>query len=473
MAPSSMTVDVAVIGAGTAGMNAYSTLRRAGARAVLIDQGPLGTTCARVGCMPSKAVLHAAQRWDGLRQLMPAGMPQAQWRAALPKGHATPQQLWQEALQIRDQLVQGNVRQLHALADSDLLQTGARFAAPDLLELGDGRRVQARAFVVATGSEARKPAQLQEQLGAALITTDELFALHDLPHSVAVWGMGAIGLEMGVALSRLGVQVVATGRNPVLAKIADPEVAKAAQTYFAHQMPMALGCRDVLAERRGDMVRFEAGALKADVQYVLVTQGRSPRLADLALDQAGVRFDAQGRPLWDRASLRCLDSRVFLAGDATGERPLMHEAAQEGTIAAQQALRAVGDARWQDLPVRGRSVPLSIVFSAPDVAEVGLRFSELPPEAVVVTARGAGNGRSKIMQAPEHVLRLYADPASRQLLGASLLCAGGEHLAHLLAWAIQRADTVEQLLALPYYHPTVEEMLDNALRDLRKQLRAA
>ena len=94
---------------------------------------------------------------------MPAGMPQAQWRAALPKGHATPQQLWQEALQIRDQLVQGNVRQLHALADSDLLQTGARFAAPDLLELGDGRRVQARAFVVATGSEARKPAQLQEQ----------------------------------------------------------------------------------------------------------------------------------------------------------------------------------------------------------------------------------------------------------------------------------------------------------------------
>ena len=285
--------------------------------------------------------------------------------------------------------------------------------------------------------------------------------------------MGAIGLEMGVALSRLGVQVVATGRNPVLAKIADPEVAKAAQTYFAHQMPMALGCRDVLAERRGDMVRFEAGALKTDVQYVLVTQGRSPRLADLALAQAGVRFDAQGRPLWDRASLRCLDSRVFLAGDATGERPLMHEAAQEGTIAAQQALRALGDARWQDLPVRGRSVPLSIVFSAPDVAEVGLRFSELPPEAVVVTARGAGNGRSKIMQAPEHVLRLYADPASRQLLGASLLCAGGEHLAHLLAWAIQRADTVEQLLALPYYHPTVEEMLDNALRDLRKQLRAA
>ena len=106
------------------------------------------------------------------------------------------------------------------------------------------------------------------------------------------------------------------------------------------------------------------------------------------------------------------------------------------------------------------------------IERIGHRYT-LPPEAVVVTARGVGNGRSKIMQAPEHVLRLYADPASRQLLGASLLCAGGEHLAHLLAWAIQRADTVEQLLALPYYHPTVEEMLDNALRDLRKQLRAA
>jgi dihydrolipoamide dehydrogenase len=80
--------------------------------------------------------------------------------------------------------------------------------------------------------------------------------------------------------------------------------------------------------------------------------------------------------------------------------------------------------------VRRRSAPLSIVFSDPDLAVVGKRFHSLPPDAVVATTRGSGNGRSKIMQAPHHVLlRLYADASSRKLLGASIFCAGGEHLA--------------------------------------------
>ena len=470
MGDAALQVDVAVIGAGTAGMYAFSTARRAGARAVLIDPGPLGTTCARVGCMPSKAVLHAGQRWHALQSLLPVGTTAAQ----LPPGHTTPQQLWQEALEIRDDLVAGNVRQLHRLAADDLLQARAVFVAPDRVALDDGRVVQARAFIVATGSEPVVPPDLQAQLGAALLTTDTLFALPQLPRSVVVMGLGPLGLELGLALRRLGVDVAAVGRSPVLANMADPVVAQAAATYFAQQLPMALGQQDpVVQAAPGGGVQLRAGALQHHAQYLLAALGRRPRLQGLEMGAAGVQLDAQGRPIMQAQTLRCAGSAVYLAGDAAPGPALMHEAAQEGSLAAQQALRGLGDARWQALHERPRTTPLAITFSDPDLASVGLRFDQLPSDAVIGTVHGSGSGRSKIMQAPHHVLRLYAQAGSGRLLGASLLCAGGEHLAHQLAWAVQRGETVEDMLALPYYHPTLEEMIDTALRDMRRSLRQA
>ncbi|MBP9942292.1 MAG: dihydrolipoyl dehydrogenase [Comamonas sp.] len=468
MTSDTIHVDVAVIGAGTAGMHAFSTAHRAGADTVLIDQGPLGTSCARVGCMPSKAVLHAGKRWSTLQSLLPQGAS-----AQLPAGHTTPQQLWQEALTVRDELVDGNVRNVHQLAGERLLQASARFVAPDTLALSDGRKVQARAFVVATGSEAVRPAGLQAELGQALITTDELFYLPQLPRSVAVMGLGAIGLEMGLALSRLGVQVAAAGRSPVLAKIADPEVAQAASHYFSQQLPLALSEAQITVHRDGEGVLMQAGPLRHRAQYLLAALGRKPRWQGLDIAQAGVQLDDKGRPHLDANSLRCAGSQVFVAGDVSAQRALMHEAGHEGTLAAQQALRALGDGDWKNLPERHRTVPMSIVFSDPDIAEVGARFDQLPQDVVIGTVRGSGSGRSKLMQAPHHILRLYAQRSSGRLLGASLMCAGGEHLAHQLAWAVQREETVHSMLQLPYYHPTMEEMIDTALRDMRRSLRKA
>ena len=463
MSERSMEVDIAVIGAGTAGMYAFSTARRAGAKAVLIDHGPLGTTCARVGCMPSKAVLHAAHRWSTLQGLLPAGAP-------LPAGYTTPQQLWTQALSIRDELVEGNVRQVEQLGGDALLQAKACFVAPNTLVLDDGRRVTARAFVVATGSEAIKPPALQAQLGDRLITTDELFYLPELPRSIAILGSGAIGLEMGVALSRLGVQVALAGRAPALAKIADPTVAAAAARYFSAQLPIALGVAQTSVLREGHEVVMQAGALQHRAQYLLAALGRKPRWEHMQIAAAHVQFDDRGQPHMEGDSLRCAGTQVFLAGDTAPGPALMHEAGHEGSLAAQQALKTLG---WSDITERHRTVPMSIVFSDPDIAEVGLRFHQLPADAVIGSVEGKGSGRSKLMQAPHHLLRLYADRATGQLLGASIFCAGGEHLAHQLAWAIQRGETVDSMLGLPYYHPTMEEMIDTALRSMRRAWRQA
>lgn len=461
----SIEVDVAVIGAGTAGMNAFSTLRKAGVATVIIDQGPLGTTCARVGCMPSKAVLLAGKRWDTLRGLLPA-IERGHALDVLPAGTTTPQQLWEQALTTRDQLVEGNIRQLNELAGDALLSGQVRFIGPQTLLLDNGSTVRAKAFVVATGSQAVRPPELDAALGDKLITTDELFDLEELPRSVAIVGLGPIGLEMGVALSRLGSQVLGSNRSRRLALMEDPEINNAALDYFGQLFPMAFEA-PVQARRHSDgRVEFQSGEIKASVDWVLAAAGRTPRVQSLELAQAGANFDDKGKLRWDPVTQQVHGTTLFLAGDVASDRPLMHEAAVGGVIAAQRALQHIG--LEQNQPVRRRSAPLSIVFSDPDLAIVGKRFSALPADVVVATTRGSGNGRSKIMQAPHHMLRLYADAGSRKLLGASIFCAGGEHLAHQLAWAVQRGETSESLRDLPYYHPTVEEMIDNALKELRK-----
>lgn len=460
----SLQVDVAVIGAGTAGMNAFSTLRKAGVQAVIIDQGPLGTTCARVGCMPSKAVLQAGKRWDALRSLLPAA-DRADPLAVLPAGTTTPQQLWEQALATRDTLVEGNIRQLKELAGDALLLGQARFTGPQTLLLEGGTTVQAKAFVLATGSEAVRLPELAA-LGDRLITTDELFYLPALPRSLAVVGLGALGLEMGLALSRLGTAVVGSNRSQRLGQMDDPEVAAAALAYFSQAFPMAFGDAPQVQRQADGTVDFRAGTLHTQVDWVLAATGRAPRTRHLALEQAGAQRDEKDQLRWDAATQQLTGAAVFLAGDVSNDRPLMHEAAVGGIMAAQHALQHLGLEKGQ--PVRRRSAPLSIVFSDPDLAMVGKRFKALPADAVVATTRGSGNGRSKIMQAPHHMLRLYADASSHKLLGASIFCAGGEHLAHQLAWAVQRGETAESLRDLPYYHPTVEEMIDNALKELRR-----
>ncbi len=454
-----LATDVAVIGAGTAGLTAFNEVTRAGRSALLIDRGPLGTTCARVGCMPSKAALHAGQRWAALRELTV--------RQGMPPG-CSADELWRHARATRDALVQGAVRQTESLAGERLLMGTARFIAPDLLDV-DGRQVRAGAFIVATGSRPVVPSAMAA-LGERLLTTDNLFELDRLPRSIGVIGLGAIGLEMGLALARLGVRVVAGDLQDTPAGITDPAVRERAMQRFGRELPMWMG-RPIETQAVADGVRMSNGENSETVDVVLAALGRRANVESLDLARAGVTLDAKGQPVVDSSTLRAGTAPVFLAGDVQPDRPLMHEAADEGVIAARGALALV-TGRSPTLPARRTS--LSIIFSDPDIAAVGVPFDRLDQAAVVVgTAEGDGNGRSRILGVPENLVRLYVQRGSGVLIGASLIATHGEHLAHLLAWAIQRGDSVGELLAMPYYHPTVEEMVQSALKDAARQLAAA
>lgn len=452
---SPITTEVAVIGAGTAGAVAFREITRAGRSAVLIDRGPLGTTCARVGCMPSKAALHAGHQRALLGQLA----------ASAKDAGAAAEALWSQARATRDMLAQGAAQRTRAAAGDRLLMGGARFVAPGELDV-DGRRVHARAFVLATGSRPVVPPALAA-LGERLLTTDSLFELQHLPESIGVVGLGAIGLELGLALSRLGVRVVAADLQQTIAGIADPALRERAAQRFGGELRMWLG-QPVRAELAGSGVCLSSGSQSEHVQMVLAAVGRRPNIERLELAAAGVELGADGRVPTDPVTLQVPGLPVFLAGDVHPDRPLLHEAADEGAIAARGAL-AVLDGR---VPApQPRRVPLSIVFSDPDVVSVGERFDRLPADGVVIgTAEGSGNGRSRIMGATQNLVRVYAKREGGALVGASLIATRGEHLAHLLAWAVQRGETVDGLLELPFYHPTIEEMLQTALKDASAQI---
>ena len=450
-----LETDVAVIGAGTAGVTAFHAIRRAGPEALLIDRGPLGTTCARVGCMPSKAALHAAQQWRTLLRLT---------GGIVPAG-CSANALWHEARQTRDALWQAAAQRTRSGAGERLLEGEARFLAPDLLAVG-AQRVRARAFVVAPGSHPVVPPPLAA-LGERVLTTDSLFELERLPRSLGLVGLGAIGLEMGLARSRLGVQVVAADLQRTVAGIADPAVRERALERFGRELPLWLG-HPASAEATAQGVRLASGDRSATVDALLVAVGRRPNVEGLDLAQAGVALDAQGQARIDPATLRAGAAPVFLAGDVHPQRPLMHEAADEGVIAARGALALLAG---EPAPRPARRTPLSIVFADPDVVAVGASLDALDRDAIVIgQAEGRGNGRSKILHAPENLVRLYVARAGDELLGASAIATQGEHLGHLLAWAVQRRETVDGLLALPYYHPSIEEMVQSALEDAAGQL---
>jgi dihydrolipoamide dehydrogenase len=454
-----LKTDIAVIGAGTAGSLAFHEITRAGRQALLIDRGPLGTTCARVGCMPSKAALHAGRQWADFRQLLAGNAPPAGCSA---------EALWQQARATRDALATAAAQRTRTAAGERLLMGAARFVAPDTLDV-DGQLVQARAFVIATGSRPVVPAALNAA-GNRLLTTDSLFELDRLPHSIGIAGLGAIGLEMGLALSRLGVHVIAADLKSMPAGISDPAIADRALQRFGRELTLWLG-RPVQAQATAAGVRFWNGESEATVDVVLAALGRRPNVEALELGAAGVALDDHGQPVIDPVSLRAGAAPLFLAGDVQPDRPLMHEAADEGVIAARGAL-AVLDGAVAQLPAR--RTPITIVFSDPDICAVGTGWDQLDRQRTVVgSAEGSGNGRSKILGAQDNLVRIYADRASGRLLGASLISTHGEHLAHLLAWAVQRAESVTTLLAMPYYHPSVEEMVQSALKDAAQQLATA
>jgi dihydrolipoamide dehydrogenase len=459
----SMKVDVAVIGAGTAGLAAYRAARTHGKRVVLIEGGPYGTTCARVGCMPSKLLIAAADAAHAIRTAPAFGVHGGEVRI---DGRAVMARVRAE----RDRFVGFVLDGIERMPEADKLQGHARFIGPLQLQIDDKLRIDAAAVVIATGSSPLVPAPLQS-LGDRAIVNDDVFEWQDLPESAAVVGSGVIGLELGLALRRLGVRVAIFGRGTGLAHLSDPAVLNAARQALAGELDLRAQTAVVRAAREGKGIRLVSraadGVEREEVfDLAIAAAGRTPNVEALDLQKAGLQLDTRGVPHFDPFTRQCGNAAVFIAGDVSVERPVLHEAADQG--------RAAGDnaGRYPAVQAGLRRAALAIAFTDPQLATVGLPYRGLAGRRVVIgEVSFEDQGRSRVMLQNRGLLRIYAELDSGRLLGAEMAGPRAEHLGHLLAWACQSEMTVEQMLLLPFYHPVVEEGLRTALRDALEKLR--
>lgn len=455
--------DVAVIGAGSAGLVAFRTAKKWTRNVVLIEGGPYGTTCARVGCMPSKLLIAAAEAAHAAEQANDFGIRVGEISV---DGAAVMDRVRSE----RDRFVGFVVDGVESIPESQRIRGYASFLSDHVLQVDDHTTVHAKRVVIATGSTPTHPPILN-RLGDRLVINDDIFDWTDLPQSVAVFGPGVIGIELGQALSRLGVEVLVFGRGGPLGPLTDPKVAAAANELLGREFYLDTDANVSRVTRIDDKVRIEyegldGQQLNVDVDYVIAATGRSPNVKGLSLENTSLPLDEQGVPVFDPATMRIGDSHAFIAGDVDSDRPILHEASDEGHIAGENA------ARFPLVTPQRRSSPLGIVFSDPQMAMVGDRFADLDNENIVIgEVSFKDQGRSRVMLKNDGLLRVYASERSGRFLGAEMFGPRAEHMGHLLAWAHQSGMTIAQMLDMPYYHPVIEEGLRTALRDADQELR--
>jgi dihydrolipoamide dehydrogenase len=454
------TVDVAVIGAGTAGLAAYRAAKKLGKEAVLIESGAYGTTCARVGCMPSKLLIAAAEAAHHARHAGPFGVN----TTVKVDGRAVMERVRRE----RDRFVGFVLESVDNIPADHRLTGHARFVGPNDLDVA-GKHVRARTTVIATGSAPVIPAMF-DGIRDRLVINDDVFAWDDLPKSIVVFGAGVIGLEIGQALHRLGVHVRIFGRSGTVGPLTDPVVKAAAAAVLRSELLVDFDAQVRAVERdgKGVSVRWldtEGNERLEHFDTALVAAGRRPNITGLGLENTGIGPEATV----NRTTLQWGDTNIFIAGDANEDIPLLHEAADEGAIAGANA------ARYPDVRPGKRRTPLAIAFTEPALAVVAGGFPAASAHGLFVVGEVdfGDQGRSRIMLQNKGAARLYADPSTRRFLGAEIAGPRAEHLAHLLAWAHQSELTIDQMLAMPFYHPVVEEGLRTALRDVAAKLDSA
>lgn len=455
--------DVAVIGAGTAGLAAYRAAIAAGRRAVIIEGGAYGTTCARVGCMPSKLLIAAAEAAHEARHTAAFGVH------VDGNIRIDGREVMQRVRSERDRFVGFVVRGVENIPEADRLRGFAQFIDNTVLQIDDHTTVRASRVVIATGSRPALPPAFSV-FGDRLIVNDDVFSWQDLPRSVAVFGPGVIGLELGQALSRLGVRVRVFGVGGGVGPLSDPEIRAYAAKAFHDEFPLLREARVQAMHRDGDeaVIAFEdadGATVTERFDYVLAATGRRPNVDNLAIENAGLELDLRGVPVFDPVTLQCGNAPVFIAGDANNVLPLLHEAADEGRIAGENA------AHWPNVRPLERRAPIAVVFSDPQIAMVGRRFADLTPGSFVTgEVSFEDQGRSRVMLKNRGLMHVYADRATGRFLGAEWLGPRAENIAHLLAWSYQQGLTIGQMLAMPFYHPVVEEGLRTALRDADAKL---
>jgi len=477
--------DVAILGGGSAGYAAARTAAGAGLKAVVIEGGEeVGGLCILRGCMPTKALLYAAEVMHLASHPEPwgirAGKPSFDFKKVMARKNAL----------IKD-FVDYRVKQLNS-GKFKFVRANARFMDAHTVELSSERRLPAgmsqgyestnsRAgsqrsqkltaahFVVATGSKVAPP-PLPSLHQSGYITSDDALALKRLPKSLIILGGGPTACEFAQFFARFGVKVTLIQRSEHILKEFDTDAAAEIEKVFRREgIRVFTDTKLVEAKSKGKLktVSFEHGGKRVSVsaEEILFALGRVPDTASLDLEKAGVKTD-KGRIIANEF-MQTSAPHIYAAGDCTGPHEIVHIAVQQGEIAAHNIVHPETP-RQMDYRLL-----IVVVFTEPQVAFVGLTEKQAKARGIPFLAASYpfnDHGKSLIMEAKDGFVKLLAEPKSGEILGGACVGPVGGELLHEIAAAMAKRMTVQELATMPHYHPTLAEIWTYPAEELARQI---
>ena len=460
--------DVAILGGGSAGYAAARTAAGAGLKTAVIEGGEeVGGLCILRGCMPTKALLYAAEVMHLAGHAGPWGIRAENVRFDFAKVMARKDALIRDFADYRRQQLAGG--------KFKFIRANGRFLDPHTVELkfAGGRadpalrdqdarqrvpaKITARNFIIASGSIVAPPPlpSLQEVGG---LTSDDALALKRLPKSLIVLGGGPIACEFAQFFARFGVKVTLIQRSGCILREFDTDAGIEMEKVFRREgIQVFTGTRLVEARRKGKLktVSFEHDnqTVSVSAEEILFGLGRVPNTVSLSLDRAGVATE-RGRIVANEF-MQTSTSHIYTAGDCTGPHEIVHLAVQQGEIAANNIANPNAPRRMD------YRLLIAVVFTEPQVAFVGLTEKEAKARGISYLAASYSfndHGKSLIMEAKDGFVKLLAQPKSGEILGGACVGPVGGELIHEIVTAMTKRMTIHELAAMPHYHPTLAEI---------------
>lgn len=453
--------DVVVIGTGPGGYVCAIKAAQLGLRTAVVEKLPThGGTCVNVGCIPSKALLHASEM-----------LMEAQHSFAGLGIEVAPKLNLKQMLAHKTQTVEQNTKGLDFLMKKnkiDVLRGTGRIVGAGKVAVtsddGKSTEVGTKNIVIATGSDvAGIPGVKVDFDETVILSSTGALELEKVPGHLVVVGGGVIGLELGSVWARLGAKVTVVEYLDTILGGMDGEVAKQFQRLLGKQgFAFKLGAKvtGIAKGRKGASVTFEpvkggaAETIEADA--VLVATGRRPYTEGLGLEEAGVAVDERGRVKTD-ADLRTNVDGIYAIGDVIAGPMLAHKAEEEGVAVAEIIAGQAGHVNYDVIP--------SVVYTSPEIASVGKTEEQLKADGVAYSAGRfpfSANGRARSMLHTDGFVKVLADKASDRVLGVHITGFGAGEMIHEAAVLMEFGGSSEDLARTCHAHPTMSEAVKEA-----------
>jgi pyruvate/2-oxoglutarate dehydrogenase complex dihydrolipoamide dehydrogenase (E3) component len=462
--PGHFDFDVVIIGGGSAGYAAARTSATEGLKTAVIEGGKeIGGLCILRGCMPSKALLYAAEVMHLASHPQPWGIRTEDVSFNFAQVMARKDGLIREFADFRQQqLMQGKFK---------FLRAKARFVDPHSVELSTGDSITSRHFIIATGS-VLAPSPLPELEDLDCLDSDRVMELKRLPKSLIMLGGGAVAVEFAQFFARFGVRVTLIQRSPHVLHEFDSDAAGELEKVFRQEgITLYTGTKLLNARRAGAQkeVVFEhdGQTIRVHAEEIFYALGRAPNIGSLGLEKAGVHVE-HGRVVTD-GRMQTNVPHIYAAGDCTGMYEIVHIAIQQAEVAASNIAHAD---RLKQMDYR---LLTEVIFTDPQIATLGLNEKRAHVENIpylVARYPFSDHGKSMIMEAKAGFVKLLAEPISGEIIGGCCVGPMGGELIHEIIAAMNKRMTVQELAAMPHYHPTLAEIWTYPAEELAAKVAA-